>query len=118
MIIPKWEGHGVQYCTLGNAQWSVSRLIELSKDLPVQEMPIDGLNIDMKLTDDWRLRDMASHFVAVKNADLSFPIILDEDGSLMDGRHRIVKALVDGAKTIKFVRFDMNPEPDSVREGV
>jgi hypothetical protein len=34
-------------------------------------------------------------------ADLNYPIILDETGDLIDGTHRIRKALTIGAKTIK-----------------
>jgi len=34
---------------------------------------------------------------------------------LMDGRHRIMRALLDGAETIKAVRFDENPSACSVR---
>jgi hypothetical protein len=54
---------------------------------------------------------MVMHIKAVENADLKCPIILDEDGEIMDGRHRIMKALWKGKKTIKAVRFDVNPSP-------
>lgn len=112
MITEYWPSPSEQYCTIGKQKWSVVRLIELSKSLPVYEVDIHAIYMDMALTSDWRLKDMATHFKAVMKADLSFPIILDQDGSLMDGRHRIVKALVEGAKTIKFVRFEKNPPAD------
>lgn len=51
------------------------------------------------------------HMAAINAADLSYPIILDEDGEIMDGRHRIMKAMLAGEKTIKAVRFDENPSP-------
>jgi ParB-like chromosome segregation protein Spo0J len=54
---------------------------------------------------------MVMHMHAVKNADLKYPIILDEDGEIMDGRHRIMKALYLGVESIKAVRFDANPSP-------
>jgi hypothetical protein len=57
------------------------------------------------------LRDMVMHMRAALDADLSYPIILDEDGVLMDGRHRIMRALYNGAETIKAVRFESNPQP-------
>lgn len=47
---------------------------------------------------------------------LEKPIILDEDGGLMDGRHRLMKAMLIGAETIKAVRFDENPEPCQVKD--
>jgi hypothetical protein len=58
------------------------------------------------------LRSMAMHFKAAMDSDLSIPIILDEDGELMDGRHRIMKALITGCATIRAIRFDTNPPHD------
>ena len=62
------------------------------------------------------LREMVMHMKAVNNADLDRPIILDEDGELMDGRHRLMKAMLLGLDTIKAVRFDENPSPDKVTD--
>ena len=44
--------------------------------------------------------------------DLDYPIILCADGHLMDGMHRVAKALYEGRKNIKAVRFEVTPEPD------
>lgn len=54
------------------------------------------------------------HMKAVNEADMAYPIILDEDGDLMDGRHRLMHAMLNEHKTIKAVRFDKNPEPCSI----
>ena|SRR4030065_475523 len=99
-----------QMSRIGRHYWSVPRLFELSKNLPVMDIPLDHLNIYYtysKLT----LREMVMHIKAIDEADLSFPIILDEDGDIMDGRHRIMKAMLIGDKTIKAVRFENNPSP-------
>ena len=95
---------------LGKHHWSVARLIELSKGFKVMDVPLDHLNVYDKF-ENLSLREMVMHIKAVNNADLSFPIIMDEDGEIMDGRHRILKAMLVGAKTIKAVRFDENPSP-------
>lgn len=108
MKISEWTPD--QYSRLGKCTWSVQRLICLAKDLPVMEIPLNHLNVYNtyeKLT----LREMVMHMKAVNGSDLSFPIILDEDGEIMDGRHRIMKAMLTGKKTIKAVRFDKNPSP-------
>lgn len=79
------------------------------------EVPLDHLHLYYtyeKLT----LREMVMHMQAVNDADLSFPIILDEDGELLDGRHRLMKAMLTGAHTIKVVRFDENPSPCRVSD--
>lgn len=114
MKVATWHHPKEQECSLGRHSWSVPRLFELTRDLPVMEVPLNHLNVYYtysKLT----LREMVMHMKAVQKADLSFPIILDEDGELMDGRHRIMRAMLEGRETIKAVRFDENPSPDKVK---
>lgn len=113
MKLETWVNPREQECTLGSHKWCVPRLFELARNLPVMEIPLNHLNVYYtysKLT----LREMVMHMVALQNADLSFPIILDEDGELMDGRHRIMRAMLEGRETIKAVRFDKNPNPDRI----
>jgi len=111
MKIEKWPGPGEQTCSTGGHKFSVARLIELSKSLPVMEIPLDHLNVYYTYKN-MSLRMFVSHMQAVLDADMSCPIILDEDGEILDGRHRVMKAMLHGDKTIKAVRFDENPTPD------
>lgn len=115
MKIEEFVPFNEQIAQLGYHEWSVARLIELSKDFEVMDIPLDHLNIWHNY-ETLKLRDMVMHMKAVNDADLSFPIILDEDGEIMDGRHRIMKALLLGKKTIKAVRFDENPRPCRIKE--
>ena len=98
---------------VGRHHWSISRLFELSKNLPIMEVPLNHLNIWYKY-ENLTLREMVMHINAVNNANLNYPIILDENGELMDGRHRIMKAILNGRESIKAVRFDENPSPDKI----
>lgn len=110
MLITPWIEPKDQMCHLGRHYWSVPRLFELARTLPVMDVQIDHLSVYYtyeKLT----LRDMVMHMKAIDAADLSKPIILDEDGELMDGRHRLMKVMLSGAETIKVVRFQKNPLP-------
>lgn len=109
-MIEKFMDTKSQVSILGNHEWSVPRLFELARDLPVMEIPLAHLNVYYKY-EGITLREFVTHMQAVLDADLSYPIILDEDGELMDGRHRIMKALLEKAETIKAVRFEKNPEP-------
>lgn len=102
-------------CTLGRHTWSVPRLFELVRSLPVMEIPLNHMNMYYTY-ENITLREMVMHMKAVNDADLDKPIILDEDGELMDGRHRIMKAILTGAETIKAVRFDENPSPCQVKD--
>jgi hypothetical protein len=64
------------------------------------------------------LREVARHCERINSANLEWPIILNADGSLMDGGHRVCKALLDGRSTIRAVRFGVMPDPDEVRAEV
>jgi hypothetical protein len=104
-----------QCCRLGRNEWSIARLITLSKDLLIMEIPIEHLNV-YNTYDKLTLREMVMHMKATNDADLDHPIILDEDGDIMDGRHRIMKTLLLELPTIKAVRFEDNPIPCRVNE--
>lgn len=110
MKIPEWISPSNQMSILGGLSWSVPRLFELSKDLPVMEIPLEHMNMSYRYKNT-TLREMVMHMNAVLNSDLEKPIILDEDGDIMDGRHRLMKAWLTGEKSIKAVRFEKNPSP-------
>ena len=112
--IPEFLTIDEQYVEIGNATWSVARLITLSRNLKVMTIPLEHLNIDISYEKLSGI-DLVMHMRAIIKADLSFPIILGEDGNILDGRHRIMKSLWKNKKTIKAVRFDSNPEPCSRR---
>lgn len=115
VFIPEHPSMQTQVACIGRHVWSVPRLIELSRDLPVMRVPIEHLNIYSKY-ENLTLRQMVGHMLAIQQADLSKPIILDEDGDIMDGRHRIMKALLLKRRYIKAVRFSVNPSPCRVED--
>ena len=96
--------------------WDVKRLIELSRDLPVNEVPLEAIGEfdapywggEAALT----VREIAEHARLIAEADYSYPINLAADGRVMDGMHRIAKAFLDGLLTVPTVRFVAQPEPD------
>ena len=98
--------------------WDVDHLIELSSGFPIQEVPlseiteIDSPYWSIGTTDQPTVREIAEHFTLMHEADLEFPIILNVDGRLMDGMHRVAKAHSEGLSSIKAVRFNYQPEPD------
>ena len=47
-------------------------------------------------------------------SDLAFPVILSSDGRVMDGMHRICKALLQGLDCVDAVRSVRDPEPDDI----
>lgn len=58
------------------------------------------------------VRRVVDHVRLIEGVDVSHPIILGVDGRVMDGMHRIAKALLEGRSTISAVRFEDHPDPD------
>lgn len=93
--------------------WDVDRLVELARDLRVKQVPVDSIwELDTPYWSQLTARDVAEHVRLVQQVDLSYPIILGVDGRVMDGMHRVVRALVEGQTTISAVQFDVHPDPD------
>lgn len=59
-------------------------------------------------------RSIIEHLKLIQETDLSYPIILSAEGQVMDGMHRVAKALLEGRETIEAVQFDEDPKPDYV----
>lgn len=104
----------------GLMAWDVDRLIEFSRDFPRQKVKLDSIaELDEVYwfdTDEQQstCRRVIQHLELIREADLSFPIILAADGRVMDGMHRVAKALLEGLTTIEGVRFETDPEPDYI----
>lgn len=98
------DGHGGLY--------SVARLVDMCKDLEPFDAPLQAFDLSAPVWQDYSIFDLAFHVKAVNDADLSYPIILDWNGSIADGRHRLIKALTLGHSTIKCVRMYWKPEAD------
>lgn len=102
----------------GLLAWDVERLMRLTRHFPVRPVPLAELRAldEPVFADDepptWRA--LVAHLRLVDAADLAYPIILAADGAVMDGRHRIARALRDGRPTIDAVRFEVDPPPDFV----
>ncbi len=80
--------------------WDVDKLVDKSKsfqEFSIQLKEIKELdenfwhqNPDKKPT----CRSIIEHFRLVNETDLNYPIILSENGRVMDGMHRVAKALL------------------------
>ena len=98
--------------------WDVERLIALSKGLTPTALPLNWIReIDeVYWFDDVKqrptCRKVLEHMRLIHEVDLSYPIILGVDGRVMDGMHRVAKALLQGDEVIAAVQFEREPEPD------
>jgi hypothetical protein len=64
-----------------------------------------------------RLRAKA-HYARCQSADMSYPVILDAEDNVLDGLHRLVRAVAEGAGTIQCVRIHDMPAPDAIEREV
>jgi hypothetical protein len=106
---------------LGLLAWDVDRLVQLTSRLPRKSIPLDQIReLDEKwFGDDERptWRALLEHVRLIEEADLSYPIILSAGGAVMDGMHRVAKAVLEGRTGIEAVQFDEDPTPDHVGLG-
>ena len=59
-------------------------------------------------------RAIAEHAKLINETNLKYPIILSCDGRVMDGMHRVAKALIEGQTKIKAVQFMQELKPDFI----
>jgi len=98
--------------------WSVQRLWDLGAEEQRERVRIKDIP---QAESSWfwgaevpSVRETAEECARITRADLRYPIILDPDGSLMDGAHRLGKAIELGHKDIWAVRLSEMPEPDEI----
>jgi hypothetical protein len=101
----------------GHDAWDVDGLVALSADIPVEEVALDDITeIDSVywFDDDHpaTVREVAVHVRLTNEVDTSHPIILGPDGRVMDGMHRVIRALIEGRQAIAARRLMALPEPD------
>jgi hypothetical protein len=105
----------------GLLAWDVDRLVRLSSHLPRKQIPLSSIReLDAVWCGDdepptWR--GLLEHMRLIEEADLAFPIILSASGAVMDGMHRVAKAVQQGRTDIEAVQFAEDPEPDYVGLG-
>ena len=97
--------------------WDVERLIELSASFNVEDASLAAIwEVDTIYWFDDReqptVRKVIEHVRLIQDVDMTYPIILGPDGRVMDGMHRVARALLEGRETIRAVRFEAVPEPD------
>lgn len=110
----------------GESIWYVETLWSAAASCPEFEMPVDqitGLDEVAWFNDAWgkrpTCRAVIDHCRRINEADLRHPIILAPAGPLnacvLDGMHRIGKAMLAGQTTVRAVQLLAMPTPDELR---
>ncbi|WP_096527715.1 hypothetical protein [Candidatus Nitrosoglobus terrae] len=104
----------------GLLAWDVHKLIQLTKDLQADEIQLSAIHeLDAPYWYDSEgdistCRSIADHMRLVQVSNLAYPIILYPEGRIMDGMHRVVKALLEGHNVIWAYRLPKLPNPDYI----
>ncbi len=99
--------------------WDIRRLVALTQDLVPEPVPLSQVaEVDEPY---WSAdgppmtgRVVLEHAQLIRAADLRYPIILCPEGRIMDGMHRVLRALDDGRDTIPAYRLITMPAPDAI----
>ena len=102
----------------GLLAWDVDRLVQLSGRLARRQVELSAIR---ELEEPWTgdgegqtWLELVEHIKLIEAADLSYPIILSAGGRVMDGMHRVAKAVLQGRRAIEAVQFAEDPAPDHV----
>ena len=109
----KFEDEGSGY-SQGGRFWKASSLYAAASEQGCKpyKLPLRFMDLADIRWNDMRIADMTSAVLRVDNADLKFPILISPVGGVIDGYHRIVKALVEKRKYVMALRLLEMPEPD------
>ena len=98
-----------------NKEWSVSSIIKHAEDLPLVMMDVEDLVKTNRTTEtkeglfgDLIENPSAAFKERCNRADLSYPILVDAHGWLIDGAHRLTKAKWAGRSSIEAKVVDMS----------
>jgi hypothetical protein len=97
--------------------WDVDRLIALAAELPVIDVELSAIaEIDSVYWFDEThrptVRNVVAHARLIAAADLRWPILLGHDNRVMDGMHRISRAMLEGQRVIRARKFAEPVPPD------
>lgn len=106
-------------CSISDeGSWFVTSLIDRIKDKDaIHSYKLDLYSIDLSVHawgDSLSMYELINHFRQCTDADLKYPIIVSEEGWILDGWHRVVKAILEGKRYVKAVRFKVNPTFDTI----
>jgi len=98
--------------------WRLSTIWKLSQELPTIEKSLADLGIE-----GWTfwingrtypVAELPLDYPRLADANLQYPIIFSAGGTLLDGRHRAVRAWRKGWTTIRCVQFSSDPPPERI----
>ena len=98
----------------GENYWSATSLYEQAEKEKAHPYRLKLRDVDLTRmvwrTDSVRVGDYAYHARRAMNTDLDIPIIVGPLGGIMDGYHRVMRAVIEGRDYIMAMRLVELPE--------
>lgn len=104
-----WTFDDSQTIFIYGKKYNIHAAVFAARGLPVVEIPMEHMNFSTVAPCHDNFRSFVEHVKMVNEADLSFPILLNQDGAIIDGKHRLAKALLEGRSFILAQRFPTDP---------
>jgi hypothetical protein len=104
----------------GLLAWDVRKLVEKARAFVPKRVALSAIReLDEPYWTDGpaqqrTCREIVEHARLILDCDPGYPIILSSDGRIMDGMHRVCKALLQGHQYIEAVQFIDDPAPDYI----
>lgn len=89
--------------------FSIAELVKHSEKTPTTIVPIEAIDMSYFIADKSDIIEFCEHMKRVMKAEMKYPILLAPNGTLLDGRHRLAKAIIEGHKTVKLKRLKTMP---------
>ena len=99
--------------------WNVNKIIAENKHLPIQSILVSEIReVDepywFEQSDHVTVRDFINHIQLINEASLDYPIVLCSEGRIIDGMHRVVKAVLLQQTHIKAIQLLHPLAPDYI----
>jgi hypothetical protein len=97
-------------------KYKVSDLIIAAIDLEPFDLKVRDVFTNYQAPCDNSLTSFIAHCKQTFEADMDYPIILSPCNFILDGKHRLAKAILENRETIKAVRFETMPDCGEIVE--
>ena len=99
-------------------KWDVPTLIQFAKEKKYEifDLPVKGIDYSVMLWNIENMWDIVDHCSRMKNVDMTIPVLIDNEGTICDGWHRVIRAAVDELETIKAIRLEEMPHASSIKD--
>ena len=108
---------GTNGVVLDKKRWEIDTILRATEGLPIYDLQLSAIDLNES---PWNGSDNIYNYIwhidRINKSDLSYPIIQAPWGYIIDGWHRVCKAILNGDTTIKAVRLIVMPEPDKIED--